>query len=211
MADSYKLGGLYHNSFDICADGTYLYIAALDDSNNPVILRQDTGLESNAVLSHNPGTGSRINLMAGDYDAYFIWASGDFGGDVKVIATEDGDYWYTRNWSPYTYWVGNAEPILVGPGDDNLITVMTNSNFAIHQTYFVGDTLYWLQDPTLPFKVGAFDRGQINPVEMLIGIGDEVYWYTNTDIVNYSPDEGLTWGDNSTGLDGNKVTTIIFG
>lgn len=212
MANSYKLGGLHHNSFDINADGTYLYIAALNNDNNPVILRQDTGLDLDAVLSHNPGSGDRVNVMAGDYDAYFIWASGDFGDNDKVIATEDGNYWYVRSHVPFEiYWYGDAEPILVGPGDDNLVTVMTNANFTIHQTYWIGENLYWLQDPTLPFEVGAFDRQDLSVSEILIGIGTAVYWYVDSNIVNYSPDDGFTWGDNSDGLSGSKITSIIFG
>lgn len=208
MAQSYRVGGIAHNSFDINADGQYAYIAALNNSDQPQILRIPTNLEEDAALLYDPAAGTEINIMAGDYDAYFLWAAGNFGGNDKVVNTEDGIYWYVKNYSPFDYWYSSGGPLLVGPGDDQLVTIVINDSLALQESYFVGDSVYWLERHPNYFVAGAIDRLDSNKEEILLGATDAA---TKTHI-EYSPDSGVQWGDVSDGLSTTpyNVTAIIF-
>jgi len=210
MASDYVVGGLSHNSFDINADGQYAYIAALNESNQPQILRISTELSSDASLLYDPSAGSAVNLMAGDYDAYFIWAAGHFGGNDRAVATEDGVYWYVKNFSPFDYWYGEGSPLLVGPGTDNLVTISVNDNDVIHETYFVGDLLYWTDHKPVPIDVSAFDRLDTNVEEVLIGGIGAVATDVSYSIIS-AEDDGQIVYIPSTDTYTNSGTTLILG
>lgn len=206
MPSSYTVGGVSHNSFDCDADGVTLYIAVLDSSGNPQILKMDSELGSDATLSYDPGAGSEIGVMCGDFDPYFIWASGQLGGTDRVVLTEDSNYWYVQNVYDVNYWYDDALPLLVGPGDDSKVTVAVEG--TLHETYFVGESLYWMSYPGAPFiEIGAFDRLDINRDEVLAG----TYWYDDTVISAYSPSSGEVWGDVTGVLPSAAVTSVIFG
>lgn len=204
MTSGYQVGGLSHNSFDIDADGIYLFIAALDSSDNPVVLKMLGDLSADAILSYNPGVGSEVNLMAGDLSGYWIWAAGDFGTSTKVIRTVDrGSYWYVMN-----DWSDNlaAHPILVGPGDDSLVTV--GDGLIFQQTRVEGNSFYWIDRATLNFELRAIDRLDENFDNVVVG----AYWYSGVNqLVNHSPNSGLHWDDLTLALPDVTITSVVAG
>lgn len=213
MASDYRVGGLYHNSFDIDADGGTLYIGALDSTGTPVVLAQQSDLGSDARLAYNPGAGDEINLMCGDEHKYWIWATGNFGGDTRAVRSGDAIYWYTSNPQPYNdYWYGDAGPILIGPDNDYLITIMIrNFGYTLHEAYWMEDSLYWFDRHPTSFDVGAIDRYDQDSDQIVVGINTAVYWYDGFDIVEYSANAGKQWGDITYTLPaGLKVTSVIF-
>jgi hypothetical protein len=205
MTQEYKVGGVPHNAFDIDADGLYLYIAVKNSSNQPQILKMLADLSANAVVSYNPGGGTEVNLDAGRFTSYFVWASGDFGGTAKVVQTEDGgNYWYVKNPAE---WTGVARPILVGPGSDTLVSTSTGLN--LHQTYNFEDDVLWVTDASLLSPLYAIERISDNVDELTVG----AYWYSDlAQTVHYSPNEGTSFEDITKLLPNDvTITTIISG
>lgn len=205
MTQDYEIGGLSANSTDIDADGLYLFLAILNVSNNkPQILKMLADLSANAIVSFNPGAGSEVNVMAGDLSGYWIWAAGDFGPSTKVVRTVDrGNFWYVMNdWSDSLA----AHPILVGPGDDMLVT--TSNGLTLQQTRVEGDSFYWIDRATLNFEVWAIDRLDENVDNMVVG----AYWYTGVNqLVNHSPNSGLQWADLTLALPDAVITSVVAG
>jgi len=203
MSVDYQVGGVSHNAFDIDADAYYLYLAVLDSSNSPQILKLRADLSSPATVSYDPGSGSEVNLMAGDLSSYWVWASGNFGGTNRVVATfTGGQAWYIQDDGTL---VGTARPILVGPGDDALVT--TSGGTILYQNRFEGATQYWV-DRNIPFSVWALDRVDINFEDIAVG----AYWYSGlSQLVEWSPSSGLLWGDITAGLPDVTITSIVLG
>lgn len=205
MAQDYSVGGVSHNSFDVDADGLYLYLAVLNSSNQPQVLKMLADLSAVAVASYTPGSGSEINLMAGDLSSYFIWAVGALGGTNKVVLTEDGGvYWTVMDEGS---WSGVARPILVGPGNDLLVTTSTDLSFRQSRTE--GDSIYWIER-TLPGTIWSVDRVDDNFDDAVVG----GYWYTgdSEELVHYSPNSGLNWENvTDTLTPPGTITSLIIG
>lgn len=204
MAVDYQVGGVPHNAFDIDADGEYLYLAVLNSSNQPQILKMSAALDADAIASYNPGSGSEVNLMAGDMYSYWIWAAGNFGGTDRVAWTGDGGvYWYIQDDGTLT---GTARPVLVGPGDDSLLT--TAGGLVLYQNRYEGDIQYWI-DRAIPGEIWALDRVDVNFEQLITG----AYWYTGDSsvLVNYSPNSGLQWNDVTDSLPDATVTSLVIG
>lgn len=199
MAQDYQIGDLAHNAFDINADGDQLYIAVVNSGSVPQILRMAANLESAAVVVFDPGAGSVVNLMAGDINAYWIWAVGDFGGTAKVVlSTDGGSFWYEQNEAG---WTGAARPILVGPGNDSLLT--TSIGTTLWQNRYDGDYIYWIER-YIPGEIWSVDRIDLDVEETVIG----AYWYTDG-LVYYSPNSGFNWETVTKNLPVATITSII--
>lgn len=204
MAFDYEVGGLSHNVFDIDANGAYLFIAALESTGDPVILKMLADLSADATISYNPGAGSEVNVMAGDLSGYWIWAAGDFGVAVKVVRTTNGG----SSWGVMNDWTDAlaAHPIFVGPGDDTLVAV--GDGLTFQQTRVEGDSFYWVDRATLDFELRAIDRLDVNFDHVFVG----AYWYSGaTLLVEHSPNSGLQWGDLTLALPGATITSIVAG
>lgn len=205
-APAYTIGA---QPFDIDADGAYLYVGVLVDG-IPKLVKINSGLSSIST-EFNPGDGSSIRVRCGDYDSGIVWVAGDFGSTDSLMKYDsvEGIYWTSQN---PTWWPLPAGPLQVGPGDDNLVMIPTNPYWYLHENYFVGDLMYWTtRNWNLPFDVGALDRWDINIDELLIGNEDIVYFYADSNIVEFSPNIGQGFGDVSDGLSGINVTSLIVG
>lgn len=210
MVKDYQVGGLSGNSFDVDADSFYLYLAVLNTANQPQILKLRTDLSLPATISYNPVAGSEVNLMAGDLSSYWIWAAGNFGGTSKVVLTETGgSAWYVQNDND---WLGTARPVLVGPGDDSLLTTSAFSNLVpgpiLWQNRYEGETQYWVERE-IPIEIRSVHRRDLNFEDTMIG----AYWYTGVvdQRVYYSPNSGFNWEDLTATLPDVTITTVIAG
>lgn len=205
MTTNYSVGGVHHNAFDVDADGLYLYLAVLSSVGVPQVLKMSTSLLANATIVYNPGSGSEIGLMAGDLSSYFVWVAGALGGTNKVALTEDGGvYWTVMDEGS---WSGVARPILVGPGNDLLVTTSTDLSFRQSRTE--GDSVYWVER-TLPGTIWALDRVDDNFDDTVVG----GYWYTgdSEELVHYSPNSGLDWENvTDTLTPPGTITSLIIG
>lgn len=205
MATDFRVGGVSAKAFDIDADGNYLFLAVKDTGGQPQILKMLADLSANAAVSYNPGLGDEICLMAGDYSPYWVWAAGNFGSTERLVQTVDGgNYWYVKN--PST-WTGTARPILVGPGDDGLVS--TSERLSFLESYYEGEYVYWTSR-TLPGTIWAIDRLDTNVDD--VGVGS--YWYTgdSAEIVYFSPNAGGDWENITDALSPpGTVTALIIG
>lgn len=201
---NYRPGGLPHNIADVDADGNYIYVAVLASS-QPQILKMLADLSTDASLVYNPGAGSEVNLMAGDLTPYWIWATGDFGGTNKVVFTEDGgSAWYVQD--DGTFGSGAARPLLVGPGNDSLLT--TSVGLQLWQNRYEGDTQYWIER-NIPGTIWALDRVDEVFEETAIG----AYWYTgdSSELVHWSPNSGFNWNNITDSITAAPITSVIIG
>jgi hypothetical protein len=178
MGDVYTVGGFSNQSFDCDASGDFLYLAVKGSTGLPLILKMSTAINANPTESFNPGSGSFINLVCGDYDAGIIWACGNFGS-YRVVRNDDlnGMYWYQAD---DEYWYGIARPIHLGPGNDNIAMVSLPASDELKETYwFAEDGPYWTSiGSNLPFDVRSFDRLDIDPFNIVIGVDEsDPYWY----------------------------------
>lgn len=205
MTQNYHIGGLAHCAFDIDADANYLYIAIADEdsSDQPKILKMKADLSADATESYAPGSGSEVNLMAGDLSPYWIWAAGEFGGTDKVVFTGDGgSSWYVQD--DGTFGSGAAHPILVGPGDDSLLT--TAVGLQLWQNRYEGDTQYWIER-YIPGTIWALDRVDEVFEETMIG----AYWYSgdSSELVHFSPNSGFDWSNVTDSIPAAAITSVI--
>lgn len=195
-------GGFSNAAMDVDKNDDYLYVAVLD-SGNPKLVQQDTALSMVASEKYDPGAGSAINVVCGDEYSEWIWICGDFGGTDKVaVSIDGGDNWIIKD--PGT-WNGVAQPMLIGPDNDNIVLVATNGDDDMFETEDGGLSWHTLQD-NLPFDLGAVDRLDINPDEAIIGADT-----AGADRVRYTPNEFDTLHDITVGTPNSPVTSVIVG
>jgi hypothetical protein len=223
MGDSYTVGGYDHQSFDCDADGGYLYIAALDDSSLPVLLKLKSDLSEDATEDFAPGAGDFIIVTCGDYNGGVVYASGDFGTSKFVRKNDElGLYWTGTFEDPY--WTGDVKPLMVGPGNDFVVMVGVPGEDKLFEAYFDGTTyanMYWTPiNEAMPFDFMSIDRLDKDPLQVIIGVdAADPYWYPPLywyDVVNYAPNGGEAFWDVSGTLETtynmqNSVTSVTYG
>ena len=213
MGTSYLVGGLNDQSLDISANGEALYIATLDvnDSNLPKLLSMPSTLGVSTV-EYDPQAGDRINVKGGR-ETDFVYAAGDFGSDKIVkYSSNEGSYWVDiRNGN---YFIGDLEPIEIGPGNDYQVMVAENDQYNLWETYFVGtDGPYWveLDNTNTPFRIHSMDRLEVNDDEIIIG----AYFYNEIpgDPIEYSPNRAWLFASVSSTLNNImfEVSSVIYG
>jgi hypothetical protein len=217
MSANYEIAGIAENCASINADGAYIYLAVLDgdDSDIPKLLRIPADLSDIAIEVYDPTGGTRLNVMCSDITGEFVVISGDYGSGLRLSTAEDGVYFYTdRDIDSVSYWYYRAEPLLVGPGNDDVITTFTdmgdNEQWAtMHTSYWVDGGLYWIDSVHL-VPVGAVTRSGVQIDNSLTG-GELTYWYDEAGTIFYSPND-KEFTDLSFGLDPIYwVTTLEYG
>lgn len=195
----YKILGLASHSFDVEANSTYIYIGcAKSDETTPRILSMSTTLDSDAVITYNPGTGTEVNIKAGFQQGDFLWAVGDFGTDKALrYIGEEAYYWYGDTESQN--WYGPIRPIRIDPNDDGIMLTSDyyDPDYAgiTYEAYFIGlnTAAYWLPGGQTNGAAYFFDLMSLDVTQLVAGIGTEgwaaAYWYP----VTYSPNRGVTF------------------
>lgn len=199
MTKDFNVGGLAAQAFDIEADGIYLYIGVRkSDELTPRILKLHASLGNDATEDYNPGTGTEVNIKAGDRTPGWVWAAGDFGtAKVVKLDNEAGIYWTSDAESDT--WYGPVHPIRVDPADDRIVLVHSYGNDnTIFEAYFTGLNAesYWMPAGVAPGDVYAMDVLDYDPGQVLVGLstrdwGSPGYWYP----VHYTPNRALTFSN----------------
>lgn len=207
MSWDYEIGGVPHNSMDVDSSGSYLFIAVLNTSSQPEILKMATSLDVDATTPFSPGAGTESNVVCGDLNTEFVWAVGDFGSQAAVLFDGYNNiYWYSDTISDA--WYKPARPVMLGPMDDFMLMTTTPGDTTLWESYWVAAAgPYWIEvNDGLPYQVNAIDRLGYDPEQMLIGS----YWYGGGGYMSYSPSGGEEF---ETILDSlaAAVTAIIFG
>lgn len=205
MANGYSIGG--NQGIDISSDGNKIFIAALDEGYFPVLLTLNSNLEEYAEAVYEPAAGTEINVICGDLIAYWTWAFGDFGGDLKVIFSESQDpYWYIADPGG---WSGPASPGFIGPSDDGQFLIVRNDDFYFSEAQ-VGDegAIAWIDlDSFTYFDVRALHRSKYSEQDIFFGGTAFVDTLGIQRTINY----GYTLANMTYNLEDTEITGICCG
>lgn len=131
---------MYGRQLDADLSDEYLFIAALDDNSNPMVVRFAADLTEDATQVYTTGSGTECEVFCSDQDSSKVWTGGDYG-DVKVAVTMDGGAsWEQRN--PPVGSGAVARPFLVGPHSDNFLYDFARPGSG----YFGGGAIYHTVD-----------------------------------------------------------------
>lgn len=210
MSKTFRIGGFTNLSFDLDANAEYLYIGTSNNSNMIEVLRLKSDLSADATSVYNAGAAGRVNIKCGDYDAGIIWALGSFGTTKKIVMNNSQKSYYWYNVDNGYGFNSNAEPFVMGPGNDLDILVEFQSNDKLYESYWFGDMgPYWfMKGSNMPFDIRSIDRLATNPEEVIIGSEESGYWY----MVELSQNGGRQFSDISYSLStlGQEITSVIL-
>lgn len=187
---------------DIDADGTFIYISALNNSFNPILIKISTALNADGSVVFEPGSGSNIGVQCGRGDANVIWVGGIFDGTNTVEKSEDAGSTFTvKDGALFT----DVRTFVVGPDNDSRVLLIDDDtiNVAVQET--TDDGANWTQRRAdTGFDVLDIARLGINVQECVFGNVADV-----NDNIDYSPNSGIDMEDYTTGnfpeQDVNKV------
>lgn len=186
---------------DIDSDGVYVYIGALNNSGNPVLVKILTDLSMDGELVFNPGGGDNIGVQCGKYDSAVLWIAGAFDGTNVVEESEDAAGSFAVK-DPATF--GGITTFAIGPDSDDRVLVI-DGNEDIHETIDAGGA--WI---TLNTAVGlaslALARLAQNVQEMVIGNEPSA-----TNNIQYTINSGIDLEDYSSGFPEAEVSGVIVG
>lgn len=169
------VGGLEGQPIDIDADGTFLYIASLDENSEPILVRFAAALNANGTIVYQPAAGTDIGVQCGDLDADVIYVAGFFGGTDMIAKSEDGGTTFIII-DPATF--GDITSFIIGPNNDDRLFV-ADSNGAYQETEDGGDN--WIErNAATPGDAIAFARLDTNHEEMVLGGEGEVHYSVNS-------------------------------
>ena len=212
------ISGCVFQSFDVEADGNYIYVGLLNASSFPYIIVLPAALDTAPATTYNPGTGTEVEVRCAKRTSNTVWAAGDFGAD-SLVRYSTINYWYWYNDPESAAWTPPSRGLFIGPADDDMVLVSNSFDDKLYQSYFVADTgPYWVDlsfDYNLPYDVNAITRLDLNPDEIMIGAGvsSDAYWYPYFTYIDYSPNEGYEFLDITNNISSLTfaVTDLIYG
>lgn len=191
----------------INADGTHIFLAALNNSGFPVLVKILANLSADGDLVFSPSAGDNIGVQCGKYDADIVWVAGNFGGTDTVEKSEDGGTSFVVKDN------GSFDPVtsfIVGPDSDDRVLIFTDAggsvpSTSIQETDDNGDS--WEErNSTLSLISKAVVRLDINVEELVTG--NEA---SATDNIDYSINSGADLEDYSSGFPQVDVTGVVVG
>ncbi len=175
---------------DIDADGLFLYIAALNTSGFPTLVKFSSGLAADGTFAFDPGTGTDIGVQCGRFDADVVWIAGDFGSTNVVEKSENAGTSFTVK---DTGSFGTVETFVIGPDSDERVLISDVTNDDIQETIDDGDN--WTQiNASVGFDINAIARLDTNVQETVFGND-----LSATDNIDYSVNSGDDMEDFTTG------------
>lgn len=149
---------------DIDADGLFLYIAALNSSGFPALIKISTALNADGSGIFNPGAGTDIGVQCGRFDSGIVYVAGDFGGTDVVEKSNDGSTFSVID--PATF--GTVESFVIGPDSDDRVLISDVTNDDIQETIDSG-TIWTAINSALGFNALSLARLDRNVEEMVLG------------------------------------------
>lgn len=193
----------------IDADGDYIYIAALDASGQPTLIKFPTALDADGSIVFQPGGGSDIGVECSATDADTIWIAGEFGSTNTVERSTDGGGSFVVE-DPGTFAPVTAFD--VGPDSDERVIVAAETSGSIglvniFETVDGGDN--WSEKNaglSSPASVRAIGRFPTSPEELVLGNANAA-----ADRSDYSPNSGADLDDITSGTPAADATGVIVG
>lgn len=187
---------------DIDADGTFIYIAALDDSGFPVLLKLSTAINADATTVFEPLAGDDIGVQCGRFNADIVWVAGAFDDTNTVEKSEDaGTLFAIKDDGTF----GDVKAFIVGPGSDDRVLI-ADDNVNIEETLDSG-TIWTNINTATGFNVNAIARLDINVEEVIFGNDASA-----SDNIDYSVNSGVDMEDFTTGdfpTDADVTSVIV--
>ena len=173
----------------IDADGTFIYIAAINSLDLPLLLKFNTDMSTDPSIVFEPGIGEDIGVICGRENADNVWIGGMLGGTDVVEKSEDaGDTFEVKDDGTF----GTVEAFTIGPDNDSRIIIATD-DVDIEETIDNGIT--WTNIKSgIGFNVNAIARLAIAAEEIIFGNDSGV-----TNNIDYSIDSGGNFEDLTTG------------
>lgn len=194
-------GGAAARIAAISANGTYVYIAALNDSGFPVLLQMDTTLTNDADYVFDPGAGDFIGVECGRQDNDVIWVAGQFDGTNVIEKSEDAGSSFTVKDDGT---IGSIRAFAVGPFNDQRVIVFDDDNGDLLETLDDGATWTTINAAVTP-TINTIARFSENPDECVFGNAGGV-----SNSIDYSIDKGENLTDYQTGVYPNADTTKVI-
>ncbi len=174
----------------IDAAGTFIYIAALNSSSVPILLKLNTDLSAFPTIIFEPGQGSDIGVICGKEDASTIWIGGDFGDTDVLEKSENAGTTFTVK-DDGTF--GTVNIFHVGPDSDDRV-LLVDDNVNIEETVD-GGTNWTTINAAVGFTINAIARLATDVKEAVFGNASSV-----TNNIDYSLDSGENMEDFTTGV-----------
>lgn len=173
------------------ADGTFIYIASLNNLGQPLLLKFNVDMSANPDIVFEPGLGSEIGVICGRDSADNIWIVGDFGATDVIEKSEDaGDTFDVKDDGTF----GTIEAFAIGPDSDDRVLVVTDDIDVIET---IDNGTNWTNiNAGIAFNVNALARLAIALEEIIFG--NDAGAINNID---YSIDSGGSFED---------LTTAVF-
>lgn len=160
---------------DIDRDGTYIYVAMLDNS-NPILIKIAAALDADGSIVFNPGSGSNIGVQCSTIDANTLWIAGEFDGTNTVEKSTDA----AASFSVIDDGAISAvQGFIVGPTNENDIIVCDDAEDVFHT---IDGGSVWTNVSTANGIMISMDRLLSNIDESIAGTDS-----TDSDTL-YSPD-----------------------
>ncbi len=171
---------------DIDSDGSFLYIAALNDNGFPVLIKISSDLSADGALVFEPSAGTDIGIQCGRFDSGVVYIAGDFGGtNVVEKSSNSGSSFSVID--PATF--GTIESFIVGPDSDDRILVSDVTNDDIQESIDSG-TVWVSKNTSVGFNILAMARLDRNVQEMVLGAESAA-----TLNINYTVNSGVDTED----------------
>ncbi len=189
------------NIADIDRDGTFIYIAAVNNFGFPTLVKIATGLGADGTIVFNPGASDRIGVQCGQFFSDRIWIAGAFDGTNVIEKSENGGDSFTVKDDGT---IGAVRAFRVGPHNDDRVIVFDESNGDLIETVDDGASWTTINAAVTP-EINTMARFDLNPEEMAI-VNDA----GASNSINYTVNSGANLEDFQTGVYPNVKGTGVL-
>ncbi len=194
-------GGSFDTIADNSVDGLFIYIAAFNNLDFPILIKISTALNANGTTVFAPGAGGRIGVQCGAQNADIVWVAGEFDGTNVIEKSEDAGSTFSVKDDGT---IGVIRSFKVGPGNDNKVLIVDGDNADILETIDDGVTWTTINASVTPL-INAIARLPVNLEEVVF-----VNQGGATNSVDYSVNSGANLEDFQTGVYPNTDGTGVI-
>lgn len=209
MAQYFKTAILTSKAIDIDANEEFIYIGALNEQDNVVIIKLPAALDTDGTISYlGAGSGTEIGVICGRYEAALAYGFGELGSNIKIVMQSDidGSYWFQED--PGT-WAGSAR-IVVDHEDDYFVIAYATEDDILRENF--GNYFYFSWTDligTVSIDIFSIEKSPVFPDDIFMGLdSNDPYWYSGADIVRFSANGGYSIVSSSNNLLGQNLGTV---
>jgi hypothetical protein len=185
---------------DMDASGWYVYVALLNVTGEPAIIRVPYDLSTSETM-YNPGTGTWGGVVCDPYTPQTLWLFGNYGAG-KVLLSQDWGETFT-DITDAGWGAGElVRPLLLSLWEPNNAIAILNVANEVWQTK---DYATWVEIGATIFGADCGVRDPFEPFNVWIGRTAP----GGANHIQYSPNEGRSWIEHSGGFEPNAPVTAL--